>query len=70
MRGAPRLLITDEARAELEAMASSPSLAYRAVRQAYLYSGFGGALKPAAGRRVPPLVRSGRCVWTRSGVPY
>ncbi len=34
MRGAPRLLMSDEQRRELEAIAGSPSLSHRAVRQA------------------------------------
>jgi transposase len=34
MRGAPRLVVTDEDRAELRAIAASSSLSYRAVRQA------------------------------------
>ena len=53
MRGAPRLLISDEQRARLEAIAGSPALAHRAVRQAegLLLAAEGGA-NEEIGRRV------------------
>ena len=53
MRGAPRLLISDEQRARLEAIAGSPALAHRAVRQAEgLLLAAEGVANEEIGRRV------------------
>jgi transposase len=53
MRGAPRLLMTDEQRGDLEEIAGSPSLAYRAVRQAEgLLLAAEGVANEEIGRRV------------------
>src|SRR4249919_3999273 len=51
-RAAARLLVTDAQRAELEAIASSPSLSYRAVRQAKgLLDAADGVANEEIGRR-------------------
>ncbi|MEJ7764521.1 MAG: IS630 family transposase, partial [Acidimicrobiales bacterium] len=53
MRGAPRLLMSDEQRRELEAIADSPSLSHRAVRQAEgLLLAADGVPNEETGRRV------------------
>jgi len=72
MRGAPRLLISDVQRAELEAIAASPSLAHRAVRQAQgLLLAAEGVPNEEIGRRVgvsANTVRAWRASFARRGV--
>ena len=72
MRGAPRLLMSDEQRRELEAIAGSPSLSHRAVRQAEgLLLAADGVPNEETGRRVgvsANTVRAWRARFARSGV--
>src|SRR3982750_2997054 len=70
-RAAARLLITDEQRAGLEAMAKSPSLSHRAVRQARgLLDAADGVGNEEIGRRCgvsANTVRAGRGAFTERG---
>ena len=71
-RAAARLLITDGQRAELEAIANSPSLAHRAVRQAQgLLEAADGVANEEIGRRCgvsANTVRAWRKSFARRGV--
>ena len=72
MRCAPRLVITDEQRQELDAIAGSPSLAHRAVRQAEgLLLAAEGLANEEIGRRVgvsANTVRAWRASFAHRGV--
>jgi len=72
MRCAPPLLITDEQRRDLEAIAGSPSLPHRAVRQAVgLLLGADGLANEEIGRRVgvsANTVRAWRASFATRGV--
>ena len=72
MREAPRLLMSDEQRRELEAIAGSPSLSHRAVRQAEgLLLAADGVPNEETARRVgvsANTVRAWRASFARLGV--
>src|SRR4051812_50086641 len=71
-RAAGRLLISDEQRAELEALANSPSLPHRVVRQAHgLLDAADGVANEEIGRRrgvSANTVRAWRTSFARRGV--